>query len=265
MDPPEGTQIRAERCSCPFTGVAVDLASAIPIIVPCPFVDAVADRGMGWMTPPVALPLIGVQPRAASRKVCDDEPMTSPPVRVVAHPKTLLARLTRDQTDERRPIIGVGAVAFALIRAAAGRIMRVAMGRAFFPPRSGITRPPQRRCPASCGWGPSHSKSSECAAAGYGAACATAPVRGPGGPSARLWPHRAAVALAWPVVAEFLRRRSLSAAYSSCGKPDNGRLESGPEHGTTAALCCCSAGSASRLGGGAAPTTSGKRYRRVTP
>jgi len=43
----EGTQIRAERGACPFTGVAVDLASAVPLIVPCPFVDAVADRGVG--------------------------------------------------------------------------------------------------------------------------------------------------------------------------------------------------------------------------
>jgi hypothetical protein len=110
----------------------VDPAVAIPLIIPCLFVDAVADRGMGWMTPPVALPLIGVQPCAASRQVFDDEPMTSPPVRVVAHPKPRLARLTRDTTDNRRPTIGVGAVVFALIRAAAGRIIRGAMRRAFF-------------------------------------------------------------------------------------------------------------------------------------
>ena len=134
VDPAEGTQIGAERRSCPFTGVAVDLASAVPIIIiPGPFVDAVADRGMGWMTPPVALPFIDIQLRAASRKVFDDESMTSPPIRVVAHPKTLLTRLTRDDTDDRGPIVGVGAVAFALIGASAGRVIRVAMGRAFFP------------------------------------------------------------------------------------------------------------------------------------
>jgi hypothetical protein len=55
VDPAEGTQIGVERRASAFTGVAVDLASAVPIIIPCPFVDAVADRGMGWMTPPVAL------------------------------------------------------------------------------------------------------------------------------------------------------------------------------------------------------------------
>jgi hypothetical protein len=71
----------------------VDLASAVPIIIPGPFVDAVADRGMGWMTTPVALPLIGIQPGAASRQVFDDELVTSSPVRMVAHPKALLARL----------------------------------------------------------------------------------------------------------------------------------------------------------------------------
>jgi len=162
------------------------------------------------------------------RQVCDDEPMTRPPVRVVAHPQPRLARLTRDQMDDGRPIIGVGAVACALVRTAAGRIIRGAVGRAFFPPPSGITRPSQRRCPSSGGWGPSYATSSEGAAAGYGAACATAQARGPAGPSARLWPHRAAGASAWPVVAAFWRRRSRSAASSRCGKPDNDRRESGP-------------------------------------
>jgi hypothetical protein len=129
VDPAEGTQIGAERCSCPFTGVAVDLASAIPIIIASPFVDAVADRGMGWMTPPLALPLIGIQPGAASRKVFDDEPMISPPVRVVAHPKTLLARLTRDETDDRGPIVGRGAVALALIGTSTWWVTGIAMGQ----------------------------------------------------------------------------------------------------------------------------------------
>ena len=70
----------------------------------------VADRGMGWMTTPVALPFVGVQPRAASRQVFAGEPMTSPPVRVVPYPKALLARVARDDADDGGPIVGVGAV-----------------------------------------------------------------------------------------------------------------------------------------------------------
>jgi hypothetical protein len=127
----------------------VDLAAAVPVIIPGPFVDAVADRGMGWVTPSVALPLIGIQLCAANRKVFHHELMTSPSVRVVAHPKTLLARVAGDDADDGRTIIGIGSVPLALIRAPAGRIRGVAMGRAFFPPRSDIVHPPQRPCRSS--------------------------------------------------------------------------------------------------------------------
>ena len=73
VDPSEGTQIGPERRACPFTGIAVDLTAAIAIIIPRPFVHAVADRGMGWMAPPIALPLIGIELRAANRNVFRDE------------------------------------------------------------------------------------------------------------------------------------------------------------------------------------------------
>src|SRR5262245_38317340 len=102
VDPTEGAHIGAECRSGPFTGVAVDLASAVPVIIPGPFADAVADSGMGWVTPPIALPRIGIQLGAASRKVFHQALMTRPPVRVVAHPQPLLARLPRDQTDDGR-------------------------------------------------------------------------------------------------------------------------------------------------------------------
>ena len=86
VNPTEGSQIGAERRSCPFTGVAVDLASAVPVIIPGPFADTVADCGMGWVTTSVALPLIGIQRCAASWKVFQHELMTSPSVGMVAHP-----------------------------------------------------------------------------------------------------------------------------------------------------------------------------------
>jgi hypothetical protein len=156
VDTPESTQIGAKCRTCSLTGIAMHFASAIPIIIPCPFVDAVADRGMGWMTVPVALPLISIQPRAASRKVFDDESMTSPPVRVVAHPKTLLARLARDDTDDGGPIVSVSAVAFALIGTSAWRVVGITMRCAFFPPRSGTAHLPRRQCQPSPLSEPSH-------------------------------------------------------------------------------------------------------------
>ena len=231
----------------------MDLTSAVPIIIARPFVDAVVDRGLGWMTAPVALPLIGIQPRAASRKVFEDEPMTSPPVRVVAHPKPLLPRLTRDDTDDRGPIVGVGAVAFALIRASAGRVMRVAMGRAFFPRRSDTTRPPQRRCPPSHRWVRWRSAESGCAAGGYGAVCATLPARALGAPWARPWQCHAAAAPAWPVVGGFFRRPSRSTACSSLHRRDSGRLESDLALGRVVAPGSDNAGTSDRLGAGGVP------------
>ena len=142
---PEGTQIGTKRRTRSLTGVAMHFTLAITIIIPRPFVYAMADGGMGWMTAPVALPFVGVQPRTASRKVFGDEGTARPRVRVVAHPQALLARVARDDADDGGPIVGIGAVAFALIGASTWRVTGIAMGRAFFPPRSGTVRPPQTR------------------------------------------------------------------------------------------------------------------------
>ena len=60
VDAAERPEVRAERRPCSFAGVAVDLASAIPIIIPCPLVHTVADGGMGRMAAPVALPFVRV-------------------------------------------------------------------------------------------------------------------------------------------------------------------------------------------------------------
>ncbi len=242
VDPTAGTPIGAERRSCPFTGVAVDLAAAVPVIIPGPFVDAVADRGMGGVTPSVALPRIGRQLRAANRKVFHHALMTSPSVRVVAPPKTLLARVAGDDADAGRTLMGRGAVPLALIRAPAGRSRGVARGCACFPRHSGRVHPPQRPCrPArrSARW---CSGGLGCAVARYAAGCATPPTRARGGPSAHLWPSHAAGAPAWPVVAASVRRRSLSTACSTHRTPDSGRPGTILVRGTGAAWCWRSGG-----------------------
>ena len=70
-------------------------------------------------------------------------------VRMVADPPALRARVARDDADEGGTIVGIGAVPFALMGALAWRVSGIAMGRAFFPLRSGTARLPRRRCRTS--------------------------------------------------------------------------------------------------------------------
>jgi hypothetical protein len=63
VDTPKGTQVGPKRRTRSLTGMAMHFTSAIAIIIPRPFVYTMADSRMGWMTAPVALPCVGVQPR----------------------------------------------------------------------------------------------------------------------------------------------------------------------------------------------------------
>ena len=69
VDSPEGTPVGLKRRTCSLTGVTMHFASASTLIIPRPFVYTMEDRGMRAMTAPIALPCVGVQPRAARRKV----------------------------------------------------------------------------------------------------------------------------------------------------------------------------------------------------
>jgi hypothetical protein len=104
---------------------------------------------MGRMTAPIALPFIGVEDRARSRDVCRDHVVTGGCGCVIADPETALARVSRDDADEGRTIVGKGALPCPLVSPPSGRLRGVKMGRAFVPRRSGTMRPPRRRCRAS--------------------------------------------------------------------------------------------------------------------
>jgi hypothetical protein len=106
MNSAEGAQIRPKRRPGPFTGVAVHCASALAIVIPRPLVHAVADGGLAWMAPLIALPLIGIEPRAARRKVLRNQARAGVRVGMVADLPALLPRLTRDHADEGWAIIG---------------------------------------------------------------------------------------------------------------------------------------------------------------
>jgi hypothetical protein len=93
MNPSEGAQVGTERRSRPFTEVTVDLASTVPIIIPGPLVDTMADGGMSGMGTVITLPFIRVQDRARPRDILGDQISTGAPIRAIAHPQTLLACL----------------------------------------------------------------------------------------------------------------------------------------------------------------------------
>src|SRR5687767_7038165 len=103
----ESTQVSTKRRACTFTGIAVDFVSAIAVIIPRPLVHTMADRGMGWMAPPIALPLIGIELRAARGDVLRNQGRTGAPICMVAHPEALLTRVPRDDADNRGTIVGV--------------------------------------------------------------------------------------------------------------------------------------------------------------
>jgi hypothetical protein len=93
MDPMEGTQIGPKLRAGPCTGTAVHFMSALFVVIARPLVPAVADGGMARMAPPIALPLIDREPRAARSKVLYDQGCASARVAIVADPHALLPRL----------------------------------------------------------------------------------------------------------------------------------------------------------------------------
>src|SRR6266498_5898888 len=60
------------------------------------------------------------------------------------HPAALFAAVATDDMDDRWPVVVIGAMPPLFIGAPARPIVRVAMGRTFFPPRSGRSHLPRR-------------------------------------------------------------------------------------------------------------------------
>jgi hypothetical protein len=149
VDTPEGTQVGTKRRPRPLTGVAMDLALAVAVVIARPFAHPVGNRGMARMAPSLTLPFIGIEPRAPGGHVVGNKVVTGGPVRMVADPPALLAGVARDDAEDGGTIVGIGAVPFALMGASTGWIGGIAMRRAFFPPRCGPARRPQRRCRSS--------------------------------------------------------------------------------------------------------------------
>jgi hypothetical protein len=192
VDTPEGRQVGPERCACPLTGVTMDRALTIPMVIPRPFAHPVADSRVAGIAPTITRPFISLEQRATRRPMVSDQVVAGLPVGMVADPPVLLARVARENTDEGGMSVRIGAMSCALVGAPPGWSRRVRVRRAFFPPRSGTARRPRRPCPSSRQSGRFHSDGPEDAAVAYGAVCVTAPTRVPGAPWAHLWRCHAA-------------------------------------------------------------------------
>jgi hypothetical protein len=190
----------------------MNFALAIPLSIPRPCVDTMADRGMGGMTAPVALPFVGVQLRAASWQVFGDEGTARRLVRVVAHPPARLTCIARNDADEGGPIVGLGAVALALIGPATWRVAGVAMRRAVFPPHAGPVRRPQTPCRSSPRLARDGAGASARAGATYAVACGRFLTHGRSAPWAHLSLCRAAAGPAWLGVGGSWQRQYWSGA-----------------------------------------------------
>src|SRR6266540_5296499 len=253
VDTSEGAQIGTKCRSGPFTGIAVDLASAIPIIIPGPLAGAVAHGGVGGMAAVIALPFVGIELRAGGRNVVGNQVVAGPCVRVITHPEALLTCLPRYHTENGRAIVGISAVPFALVAAPTWRVGGIQMRGAFFPPRSGRVHPPRRWPRSSCRPEPCHSDSSARAGAAYAVAYATFPVHGRGAPSVRLWQCRGAGAPGLQDAAASSRTPCRSAACNSRHRPGSGRRESDLVRGTAVVRSAHSGGMSAHLGGGGVP------------
>jgi hypothetical protein len=175
---------------------------------------------------------------------------------MVAHPPALLARVGRDDTDDRRAIVGIRPMPLALVGAAPGWVGRVRVRRALFPPRFGTARRPRRPCLASHRSGRSHSGGLESAAAGCGAVSATALIRGRGAPWAHPWQYHVTATPASPGAAVSFRRPFPSAGYSSPHRPDSGKPGNALGRGTRGVRGIYSAGRRAHAGGGGVPAKS---------
>jgi hypothetical protein len=236
-------------------------ALALTLISARPFMDPMANRGMGWVATSLARPFVRVQLHAVSPNGVGEERLARPPVRLVAPPKPRLVCLAPDTAQDWRASVGAGAVALALLGPSAWRVVRVAMGRAFFPPHVGTARRPRRRCPPASRGVRWRAAGLGGAAGGWGAVGAPVPARGRGGPSAPPGHSPAAAAPGSLAADGSWRRRYRSARGHSQRTPGTGRPDRGPVHGSAGDLGSRSAGLASPLGGGGVPARGDSGHR----
>ncbi len=133
MDAPKHAQIGPQRGASPFTGVAMDLAFAVPIVIAGPLTHTMAHGPVPRVASRIAIGLIGIAHRAPHGNVRVNQFVAGLLIGMVTDPEAVLATLARNEMNDWRAIIGIGAAPGLLISAPPWRIGRVAMGRTFFP------------------------------------------------------------------------------------------------------------------------------------
>ena len=134
---PEGPQERPQRGPGPLHRVDVHLADPVAVVVAGPLLDRVVHRRP---RPPevrdavVARPLVGVQPRTGARRRLDHA-IQGPLVGGRQDVQPDRAGGAAEGAGDRRAVVGEGAVAATLVRAAPRRVIGRVVRDAFFPPR----------------------------------------------------------------------------------------------------------------------------------
>ena len=156
MHAPKLAQVSPQPRARAFATVAMHFAHPSAIIVTRPFappcaVTPVPHGGVGRqqlsLDAGVATPLIRGDHRRACRNRPLDHPPTGLPVGLRFDEEAHRPALPRHQRKDGWAVGGVSPVSFPLISAPPRRVLGVWVRGAFFPPRSGITHPPQRPLP----------------------------------------------------------------------------------------------------------------------
>ena len=151
--PPERSQERAQPRAGSFAAIAMHFADAVSIIVARPLAVAVHRTSVMHSRVPglefvgdrqIAAPLVRVEDRRAFGHAALDHRQTRLGIRMMAHEEPDRVALTPDEREDRWPVGFISAVPSSFVGAASGRVLRVGVRRAFFPPRSGTTHQPQR-------------------------------------------------------------------------------------------------------------------------
>jgi hypothetical protein len=235
MDTAKNTQVGPQSSASAFTGVTMDFANAVTVVVTRPLMHSMADRAVVRVQAGIVGSFIREQERAARRNAGADNASTASLVRVLNNPIADLAGLPTDDRDNRRAVIVIRAASSPLVGSATRRVACVGMRRAFFPPHSDRVRQPRKSGLTSLRLAMSRTGCFGCADAAPSPACGQSPTPATSAHSTRLWRCLATAGPTSPGVVASSQRPSRLTAYSNHHTPDNDRQENTPARGIVAA------------------------------
>ncbi len=133
MDTSKNAQEGTQGSASAFTGVTVDFADAVSVVVTRPFMDSMADCAVVRVQAGIVGRFIREQERAARRNAGADDASSADLVRVLDDPVANLAAVPTDDRDNGRAVIVIRAASSSLVGSATRWVAQVGMRRAFFP------------------------------------------------------------------------------------------------------------------------------------